>query len=71
MACVHALKGKRKEALAGLERAFTLTPTLVAHAKQDSDLTSLWETPEFKALVAREYAPPAPRDVGENTVRVN
>lgn len=71
MACVHALKGKREEALAGLERAFTLQPDLVPHAKEDPDLTSLREDSEFKALIEREYAAVAPRDVGGNTVRVN
>jgi predicted Zn-dependent protease len=71
LACVQAREGKTKEALNSLEKAFTLQPNLTSTASEDSDLASLYELPEFKALLERQYIASAPSEVGGNTVRVN
>jgi tetratricopeptide (TPR) repeat protein len=71
LACVQARDGKTKEALNSLEKAFTLQPNLTSTASEDSDLASLYELPEFKALLERQYIASAPAEVGGNTVRVN
>jgi predicted Zn-dependent protease len=71
MACVHAREGKRKEALASLEKAFKLRPELTTYATEDSDLAAFHEDLEFKELTEREYMALPPTEVGGNTVRVN
>lgn len=52
LACYYALAGNQPLALEYLRQAFPGHPALAEWAKQDSELASLWETPEFKALVA-------------------
>jgi Flp pilus assembly protein TadD len=71
MGCTQARQGKTKEALASLEKAFTLQPTLTSHAAEDPDLVSLYENLEFKALLTKQYVTLPPAEVGGNTVRVN
>jgi hypothetical protein len=71
MGCAQARQGKTKEALASLEKAFTLQPTLTATAREDPDLVSLYENLEFKALLTKQYVALPPAEVGGNTVRVN
>jgi tetratricopeptide (TPR) repeat protein len=63
LACVRAREGKTKEALNFLKKAFTLQPNLTATASKDSDLVSLYELPEFKALLERQYIASAPAEV--------
>ena len=51
LACFYALHGKSQQALALLKTAMKLAPNLVEWSKQDNDLDSLRELPEFQALV--------------------
>jgi tetratricopeptide (TPR) repeat protein len=51
LACFYALHNKPQQALALLKIAFKRAPNLVEWSKQDSDLASLCELPEFQALV--------------------
>ena len=71
MGCTQAREGKTKEALTSLEKAFTLQPTLTATAGEDPDLVSLYEHPQFKALLVKQYMAPPPMEVGGNSVTVN
>lgn len=52
-ACVLALTGSPKAAIRHLKRAFELDRTLAAFAKDDPDLNSLRNDPEFQQLIAR------------------
>ena len=71
MGCVHALKGERTAALASLEKAFVRNPSLVDGAKEDKDLASLYDDPEFQELLSKQYLVPAPENVGGNTFSIN
>jgi predicted Zn-dependent protease len=71
MACTQARQGKTKEALTSLEKAFTLQPALTSTAAEDPDLASLYELPEFKALLTKQYVALPPVEVGGNSVKVN
>jgi hypothetical protein len=52
MACYEALLGMdSKIVLAHLATAVQMNPELKREAPRDKDLTSLWETPDFKAIV--------------------
>ena len=51
LACVYALQGKSQQALALLTTALKRTPNLIEWSKQDDDLDSLRELPEFQALL--------------------
>jgi len=70
-ACVRALNGESSEALKLLEKSFSLDPSLVSTAEQDSDLQSLADLPSFKALLAREYTLQPPQNIGGNTLSIN
>lgn len=50
LACFYALNNQPAAALENLRRAFKLDPRLVDWSKQDSDLDSLRERPDFQAL---------------------
>ena len=50
LACFYALNGMKEKAIPNLKEAFKLRPNLIEWSKQDSDLNSLREMPEFKAL---------------------
>ena len=50
LACVYALSGLKDKALPALKEAFALNPGLLEWSKQDSDLNSLRQEPEFLAL---------------------
>lgn len=52
LACVDALHGRREEALRRLRTAIDARPDLREWARQDSDLDSLRDDPEFRSLVA-------------------
>jgi len=52
LACFYALHDKPQRALALLKTALKLSPNLLEWSKQDSDLDSLRELPEFQAMVA-------------------
>jgi len=52
LACFYALQDKPQRALALLKIAFKRAPNLIEWSKQDSDLDSLRELPEFQAMVA-------------------
>ena len=54
LACFYALEGEREEALLRLRQAFEYRPSLVEWSKEDSDLDSLHEDPDFLALVSPE-----------------
>ena len=51
LACFYALHDKPQRALTLLETSMKLTPNLIEWSKQDSDLDSLRELPEFQTLV--------------------
>ncbi len=50
MACQHALSGQKAKAIDELRQALKLNPGLTEWSKEDSDLVSLREDPEYKAL---------------------
>ena len=52
-ACVLALSGSPRAALHHLKRALELDPTLARLAKEDPDLASLRNNPEFQSLITR------------------
>jgi hypothetical protein len=49
-ACGEALDGRAEEALATLREALRLAPELAEYARQDGDLASLRDRPEYEAL---------------------
>jgi len=51
LACFYALHDKPQRALTLLETAIKLSPNLVEWSKQDNDLDSVRDLPEFQALV--------------------
>lgn len=53
LACYYAVIGEREQAIERLGRAFSLRPDMVAWSREDSDLTSLWDDPEYLALVEK------------------
>lgn len=71
LGCMYARQGDRPKALQSLEKAFLRNPNLVDGARSDPDLASLYDDPEFTALLERPYVPTAPTDVGRNTFSVN
>jgi hypothetical protein len=71
MDCAQTREEKAKEPLASPENVFTLRPALTEIAGEDSDLSSLYELPEFKALLVKQYVSLRPVEVRENMVRVN
>lgn len=52
VACLEALSGERAKALAALRRTLELEPELKLWAREDDDLASLREDPEFRALTS-------------------
>jgi tetratricopeptide (TPR) repeat protein len=52
LACLEAVQGDRKAALAALRRAVELRPEAAHWAADDEDLASLRDDPEFRALAA-------------------
>jgi len=50
MACQHALSGQKARAIEELRQALKLNPDLSEWSKEDSDLVSLHEDPEYLAL---------------------
>ena len=51
VACLEAWGGNREAALASLHRALELRPDLAKWARDDADLESLRDDPEYRALV--------------------
>jgi len=54
-ACGLALSGNREQAIAELRSALELRPGLTAWSRQDTDLSTLHDMPEYKKLYAPEY----------------
>jgi tetratricopeptide (TPR) repeat protein len=52
LACLEAIQGHSDAALASLRRAVELAPDAARWARDDEDLASLRDDPEFRALVA-------------------
>jgi hypothetical protein len=50
LACFYALNGMKDKAISHLKEAFKQRPDLMDWSKKDSDLNSLRELPQFKAL---------------------
>ena len=50
-ACMLAILGNQEQALAFLKTAIELDPSYIQKAQSDTDLSSLRETPAFKALI--------------------
>ena len=51
LACLKAITGDIKRALAYLQKAFSLDPTVRDWAQKDADLETLRQLPEFKELI--------------------
>jgi hypothetical protein len=54
LACHHALRGRREQALDTLRRALAIRPDMAGYAGQDPDFTSLRDDPAFQALARGE-----------------
>jgi tetratricopeptide (TPR) repeat protein len=54
-ACSLALSGNAEQALVELRQGLDLRPSLTAWSRQDTDLQSLHEMPEYRKLYAAEY----------------
>jgi AraC-like ligand binding domain len=52
LACVEAVAGNRDASLAALRSAIEREPKVAAHAREDDDLASLRDDPEFAELTA-------------------
>ena len=52
LACLEAIQGHSDAALASLRRAVELAPDAARWARDDEDLASLRDDPEFRALAA-------------------
>ena len=52
LACLEAVQGNREAALAALRRALELRPEVAEWAREDEDLASLRDDPEFPSLAA-------------------
>ena len=53
LACLHAVQGRREEAIAALRRAVELKAEAAEWARADDDLAALRDDPEFVALTGR------------------
>jgi tetratricopeptide (TPR) repeat protein len=51
LGCHYATTGQKDKALLPLKEAFALSPALAEWSKQDTDLASLQDMPEFQALI--------------------
>ena len=56
IACIYALKGKKRLALRSLEQALKKGYRNYAHLQKDSDLDSIREEPEFHELEGRYFS---------------
>ena len=54
LACFYAQVGRTDAAVASLEKAFRLSPTLIAHSLNDTDLDPLRGDPRYAAMVKDE-----------------
>jgi tetratricopeptide (TPR) repeat protein len=50
LGCFYAKRGRSAEAIAQVREALAVNPELTEWSKVDSDLTSLYELPEYQAL---------------------
>jgi tetratricopeptide (TPR) repeat protein len=50
LGCFYAKRGRSAEAIAQVREALAVNPELIEWSKVDSDLTSLYELPEYQAL---------------------
>ena len=57
LACLEAVQGETDRALASLGEAIRLRPAAAGWARDDEDLASLRDDPEFLALVGRGAEP--------------
>lgn len=55
--CYHALMGEKEPALDHLERGLKMAPNLLQYVKDDPDLASLQDDPDFQALLDRLAVP--------------
>ncbi len=51
LACLHALKGEERQALAYLKKAVSLNPLVRTWARRDRDLDNLRSIPEFEEII--------------------
>jgi hypothetical protein len=51
LACFYALSGDKVKAIGRLNQAFSLNSDMVAWSLEDSDLVSIWDDPDYRALV--------------------
>jgi tetratricopeptide (TPR) repeat protein len=51
LACLHAVRGEKRQSLAYLKKAVSLNPLVRTWARMDTDLDSLRNTPEFEEII--------------------
>jgi tetratricopeptide (TPR) repeat protein len=51
LACLHAIKGEKRQGLAYLKKAISLNPLVRTWARTDRDLDNLRSTPEFEQII--------------------
>lgn len=51
LACFYALSGDKENAIDRLSQAFSLSSDMVSWSQEDNDLVSIWEEPDYRALV--------------------
>jgi tetratricopeptide (TPR) repeat protein len=51
LACYYAITGSRSKAIAGLEKAFELSPDLIAWSKSDSEIDPIRDDPGYLTLI--------------------
>jgi hypothetical protein len=52
-ACYYAIVQDKSKALADLRQVFAVRPDLIARSQEDTSLQSLWNDPEYRALVGK------------------
>jgi len=52
LACFYALSGNKEQAIENLGKAFSLSSDMIEWSREDTDLTSIWDEPGYRALVS-------------------
>lgn len=54
LACYYALSGEKEKSIENLSQAFSLSSDMVEWSQSDTDLSSIWDDPGYRALVANK-----------------
>jgi hypothetical protein len=52
LACFYALSGDKERAIENLGKAISLSSDMIEWSREDTDLTSIWDEPGYRALVS-------------------